>query len=212
MIIATSDHGMPFPRVKGQIYDDGFHVPMAARWGNKIKPGRVVTDFVTFPDLAPTLLEIAGVPADEQFTGESFVQQLLVGQTRDASMPSETTRCWAKSDTTSVEPTEICCRLAIRLAPFATIVSCTCEISSPIDGREAIPEFGLLNCDGSPTKSFLTNLSMGDDDYRFYEMSFGKRPAEELYDIRTGPRLRQQLGQGQSLRGNETAALGAASR
>ncbi len=28
---------------------------------------------------------------------------------------------------------------------------------------------------------------MGDDDYRFYLMSFGKRPAEELYDITEDP-------------------------
>ncbi len=61
IIIATSDHGMPFPRVKGQIYDDGFHVPFVVRWGDKNKAGRVVKDFITFPDLAPTLLDLAGV-------------------------------------------------------------------------------------------------------------------------------------------------------
>lgn len=27
MIVVTSDHGMPFPRIKGQIYEEGFHVP-----------------------------------------------------------------------------------------------------------------------------------------------------------------------------------------
>lgn len=29
LVIVTSDHGMPFPRVKGQIYEDGFHLPLA---------------------------------------------------------------------------------------------------------------------------------------------------------------------------------------
>ncbi len=77
LIIATSDHGMPFPRVKGQIYDDGFHIPFAVRWGDKVKPGRVVTDYITFPDLAPTLMDVAGVPAPEQMTGKSFLPQLL---------------------------------------------------------------------------------------------------------------------------------------
>ena len=42
LILVTSDHGMPFPRVKGQIYEAGFHMPMAIRWGRRVKPGRVV--------------------------------------------------------------------------------------------------------------------------------------------------------------------------
>ncbi len=61
LIIATSDHGMAFPRIKGQIYDEGFHIAFAARWGNKIKPGRVVDDFINFPDVAPTFMEVAGL-------------------------------------------------------------------------------------------------------------------------------------------------------
>ena len=62
LIIVTSDHGMPFPRVKGQIYEDGFHLPLAMRWGKGIKPGRVVEDFINVRDFAPTYLELAGLP------------------------------------------------------------------------------------------------------------------------------------------------------
>lgn len=32
LVVFTSDHGMPFPRVKGQIYEQGFHIPLAIRW------------------------------------------------------------------------------------------------------------------------------------------------------------------------------------
>ena len=32
IIIVTSDHGQPFPRVKGQVYEDGIHIPLAIRW------------------------------------------------------------------------------------------------------------------------------------------------------------------------------------
>ena len=66
----------PFPRVKGQIYDDGLHVPMVARWGNKMTPGRVVTDFVTFPDVAPTFLEAAGVELHPQMTEKASFRSL----------------------------------------------------------------------------------------------------------------------------------------
>ena len=49
------------------------------------------------------------------------------------------------------------------------------------------PQYDYLNCDGSPTKSYLTGLSAGDPDYRFFELAFGKRPAEELYDMQADP-------------------------
>ena len=49
------------------------------------------------------------------------------------------------------------------------------------------PKYGFSNTDGSPTKKYLTALSAADPDYRFFEMGFGKRPAEELYDIVADP-------------------------
>ena len=51
LIVVTADNGMPFPRVKGQIYEHDFHLPMAIRWGSSVKPGRVVDDFINFADL-----------------------------------------------------------------------------------------------------------------------------------------------------------------
>ena len=77
IVIFLADHGMPFPRVKGQIYDDGFHIPFAVRWGDRVQAGREVTDFITFPDLAPTVFAIAGLDPHDQFTGQSFLPQLL---------------------------------------------------------------------------------------------------------------------------------------
>src|SRR5262249_31718326 len=72
LILFTSDHGMPFPRVKGQLYDAGFHIPMAIRWGRRVAPGRVVEDFINIRDLAPTFLEVVGVAIPETMSGRSF--------------------------------------------------------------------------------------------------------------------------------------------
>jgi N-sulfoglucosamine sulfohydrolase len=186
LIIATSDHGMPFPRVKGQIYDDGFHVPFAARWTGKIKPGRVVTDFITFPDLAPTLMEIAGVPSPPQMTGQSFVKQLLssesgrIDPSRDHTLLGKERHDIGRTDGELLSvgyPAR-----AIRNDDFLYVRNFKAD-RWPVGD----PEYGLLNCDGSPTKSYLTDLSMGDDDYRFYKMSFGKRPDEQLYDMAKDP-------------------------
>ncbi len=186
LIIATSDHGMPFPRVKGQIYDDGFHIPFAARWGAKIKPGRTITDFVTFPDLAPTLLEVAGVPAHSQMTGKSFLPQLLakksgrVDAARDHTLLGKERHDIGRTDgrlRSVAYPAR-----ALRNDRFLYVRN-----FKPDRWPGGDPEYGLLNCDGSPTKSYLTELSMASPDYRFYEMAFGKRPAEELYDMAADP-------------------------
>lgn len=62
VVIATSDHGMPFPRVKGQAYQSSNHVPLAIMWKRGIRvAGRTVDDYVSFADLAPTLIELAGL-------------------------------------------------------------------------------------------------------------------------------------------------------
>lgn len=62
LVIVTSDHGMPFPRIKGQAYPFANRVPLAMRWPAGIRsPGRVLTDFVSFVDVGPTLLELAGL-------------------------------------------------------------------------------------------------------------------------------------------------------
>jgi N-sulfoglucosamine sulfohydrolase len=57
IIIVTSDQGMPFPRAKANLYEDGLHVPLAVRWGDTISGGRVVYDLVNLIDIMPTILE-----------------------------------------------------------------------------------------------------------------------------------------------------------
>ena len=73
IIVMTGDHGMPFPRCKANLYDSGARVPMAVRWPKTIKPGRVVTDFVSTTDLGPTFLEAAGVKIPAAMTGKSWM-------------------------------------------------------------------------------------------------------------------------------------------
>ena len=186
LIIATSDHGMPFPRVKGQIYDDGFHVPFVVRWGNKVKPGRTVTDFITFPDLGPTLLELAGLDPHPQMKGKSFVKQLLsdgsgrIDSSRDHTLLGKERHDIGRTDGDQLSvayPSR-----AIRTDRYLYVRN-----FKPSRWPGGDPKYGLLNCDASPTKSNLTNLKSSDPDYPFYEMSFGKRPSQELYDINADP-------------------------
>ena len=74
IVVVTSDHGMPFPRAKASLYDDGSRVPLAIRWPRGIRnPGRTVEAFVNLSDLAPTFLQTVGLDAPKMMTARSLV-------------------------------------------------------------------------------------------------------------------------------------------
>jgi N-sulfoglucosamine sulfohydrolase len=82
IVVMTSDNGMPFPRCKANLYDCGVRVPLVVRWPERFAAGRRVQAFASLTDLAPTLLELAGVPAPAATTGRSLVP--LLGPSVDA--------------------------------------------------------------------------------------------------------------------------------
>lgn len=81
LIVVTSDNGMPFPGAKGNAYEAGVRVPMAACWGDKIKKGLLVNDLISHIDLAPTFLDAASLGGYEEIEGKSFLDLLLNRQT-----------------------------------------------------------------------------------------------------------------------------------
>ncbi|CAA6676270.1 MULTISPECIES: sulfatase [unclassified Lentimonas] len=186
LIIVTSDHGMPFPRIKGQIYEEGVHVPMVAYWKGVIQPGRVIEDFVNFPDVAPTFLEAVGYELHPQMTGKSFLDVLRapesgqIDPTRDHVLLGKERH---DTGTASEDGTDLSFPVrAIRTKEFLYVHNIKPDL-----WPAGNPEYGWRNTDNSPTKSYLTNLKPGDAEYSFYEMSFGKRAEEELYQIQKDP-------------------------
>lgn len=78
VIVFLSDNGMPFPRAKGTLYDSGIQTPLIFMWRNKIKKNVVHHNgLISTIDLAPTLLELAGVKMKEEVYGESFAPLLF---------------------------------------------------------------------------------------------------------------------------------------
>ena len=73
IVFFFSDHGRGLPRAKRWIYDSGIHVPLLARWPGRIRPGTVRDDLVSFLDLAPTLLSLAGVEIPRHLQGQPFL-------------------------------------------------------------------------------------------------------------------------------------------
>src|SRR6266571_5215677 len=80
LIVVTSDNGFPFPRGKATCYDAGTRMPLAIRWPARVKAARVVDDFISLTDLAPTFLEAAGLKPLPEMTGRSLVPLLTSGK------------------------------------------------------------------------------------------------------------------------------------
>ncbi|MFC1734660.1 sulfatase-like hydrolase/transferase [Candidatus Hydrogenedentota bacterium] len=73
IVFYYSDHGVGLPRGKRSVYDSGMRVPMIVRWPGHIKPGTVTDDLISFVDLAPTVLSLAGVSIPDHMRGRPFL-------------------------------------------------------------------------------------------------------------------------------------------
>jgi len=62
---------------KGNLYEGGLRIPMIVRWPGRIKAGAVSDHLWYFPDVMPTLAELAGVEPPDNIDGISIVPTLL---------------------------------------------------------------------------------------------------------------------------------------
>lgn len=194
IIVMTGDHGMPFPRCKSNNYDSGARVPLAIRWGSKIKnPGRVLDDFISTCDLAPTFLEIAGVTVPEVMTGRSFENLLedpgegiVDKKYRSYVLHGKERHVPGQEEHMGGYPVR-----AIRNHDFLYIRNFKPErwpSGTPNYKKAKIPYCWLGDCDNGPTKTYMVDNKDKDKHHRMlYELAFGLRPAEELYDCKKDP-------------------------
>lgn len=184
IVIVTSDHGMPFPRVKGNAYAFANHVPFAVRWPcGIVKPGRTVDDFVSFVDLAPTFMEIAGVKWAETGMAPTAGRSLMELFRSDAKVAARDHVLIGRERTDIGRPHD-------EGYPIRGIIKgddVYVENFEPARWPAGNPETGYLDCDGGATKTFILEAHRRDPTNAFWEVCFGKRPAEERYDLRRDP-------------------------
>lgn len=207
LIVISGDHGIPgFPRSKANLYDIGTQVTLAARWPGKIQAGKVIHDFVNLMNLAPTFLEAAGeIPPDR------MVESLLPLMTAPSSDDSDSDLGYVitgreRHVALSQQDGKPYPSRAIRTRDFLYIRNFAPDrwpsghpgelIDTDIIDPERMAELGKYggmassvyrDLDGGPTKVWLlTNRSETDVKAKF-DLCFGKRPAEELYDLRVDP-------------------------
>jgi arylsulfatase A-like enzyme len=201
LVVISGDHGMPgVPGGKCNLYDHGVAVALIVR-GPGIKPGRVVDDFVNLMDLAPTFLEAGGLKPPAVMTGRSFMNVLH----SDNSGQIDPGRTWVVTGrerhvAEAREGNLPYPHRALRTKEFLYIRNFAPDrwpMGSPkFTSQSDMPSITALerdtfvafaDMDASPTKAWLVHQYGGEDWEWHYNYAFGKRPAEELYDLHKDP-------------------------
>ena len=178
IVVVTSDNGMPWSRAKANLYEYGVHVPLAIQWRASVPGRRTVTSPVSVIDLAPTYLEAAGLALPEGMSGRSLLPVLespksgWVDESRDfVVLGKERHTPWVRVDDVGY-PSR-----AIRTDRYLYIRNLE---------PDRWPEGDTFYC-GGPSSSRTLYLERREEltMQRYIRLAWAKRPAEELYDVRT---------------------------
>jgi uncharacterized sulfatase len=203
LVVVSGDHGMPgVPSGKCNLYDHGVAVALAVRVPGG-KGGRVIDDFVCLPDLAPTFMEVGGIKPPDGLYGRSLVSLLRSGRSGQV----EAERTWvitgrerhvdtAREGNLPYPMRSLRTRDFVYVRNFApdrwpmgTAGAALTREALESGALENNTRIGFADMDASPTKSWLI-AHRDDQPWKWhYEFAFGKRPAEELYDLRKDPYL-----------------------
>jgi arylsulfatase A-like enzyme len=187
IVVVTSDNGMPFPHCKGYAYHHSNHLPLAIMWPRGItNPNRVVDDHVSFIDLAPTFLDVAGIAQGESgmapITGRSLTE-IFRSVESGRVIPERDHVLLAKERNDVGRPND-------HGYPIRGIVKngmLYLHNFEPDRGPGGVAETGYKDTDASPTKTAVLATEKVSELKHFFDASFGKLPADQLFDLHKDP-------------------------
>jgi N-sulfoglucosamine sulfohydrolase len=175
LVVMTSDNGWQMPRGLAGCYDLGVRIPLAMRLPGLVPAGQNRKDFVALEDLAPTFLAAAGVPRLAAMTGRNLL---------DTKTPRRAEIYLERERHANVRRGDLSYPVrGVRTPEYLYLWNLEPE-RWPAGDPEfywAVGEYG--DVDTSLTKQHL--LSHKPQPY--FQLCFGKRPAEELYDLKQDP-------------------------
>ena len=203
LIVVSGDHGIPgFPRAKTNLYNLGTEVAMAVRWPEVISSGRTINDFVNLMDLAPTFLEAAGVEEPEDMTANSLLPLLKSNVSGRVDSERSFVVTGRERHNLAREGGLPYPQRAIRTDDFLYIYNFEPDRwpvgdpeglddpnTTPPPRQEILTNYHSVyaDIDKSPTKAWMIYNRAKKDVHPLFELGFGKRPQEELYDLRSDP-------------------------
>ena len=193
LVVVTSDNGMPFPHDKGYAYDNSDHLPLAIMWKRGIaKPGRCVDDYVSFIDFAPTFLEVAGLPQNQTgmapIAGRSLTE-IFASPKSGQVIPARDHILIGKERTDTGRPHDEGYPIRGILKGGMLYVH-NFEIERWPGGN---PETGYKDTDEGPTKTAVLKTESVPAQKHFWELCFGKLPADQLFDVTRDPECTTNL-------------------
>jgi arylsulfatase A-like enzyme len=201
VVAVSGDHGPPgFPSGKCNLYDFGVGVALVAM-GPGIPGGRVVDDFVNLMDLAPTFLELGAVERPAVMTGHSIVPVLksekagqidpertwvVTGRERHVAHAREGNLPYPQRALRTREFLYIR-NFAPDRWPMGSPRGITADSAPKAEEIIGNTFTTFADMDLSPTKAWLVEHRNDPTWQRYYDLAFARRPAEELYDLRSDP-------------------------
>jgi N-sulfoglucosamine sulfohydrolase len=208
LIIVTADQGKPFPRSKVNLYDSGLRVPLAVSWPERIKPGREVYDLISLADIAPTLLELTGISPEpmKPMSAKSFADILFseesgyVDPTRKAVYGGRERHASARWANLGYPQRSVRTHDYLYIRNFTperwpagapqSLMRNNPQQTHPMHGLDEDGRFtghGYHDIDDSPTKAYLIENMHTPEGFYYYDLSMGKRPEHELFDVKNDP-------------------------
>lgn len=184
MMIYTSDNGWQMPRGLANCYDAGTRIPMAVRWGDRLEAGKETDAFVSLTDFGPTFLDLAGADTPDEMTGASFAD-ILLGEESSAERDSVFLE---RERHANVRVGNLSYPMrSIRTRNFLYIWNLRPDRwpAGDPDAWYSVGDFG--DVDNSWAKEHIVEHRDDPKIRPYFELSFAKRPAEELYDLRKDP-------------------------
>jgi N-sulfoglucosamine sulfohydrolase len=201
LVVISGDHGMPgVPSGKCNLYDHGVSVALIIRLPGG-KAGRIVEDYTCLPDLAPTFMEIGGLQPPKGLYGRSLLP-ILKSEKSGQIDPTRTTVITGRERHVAAAREGLLPypMRALRTPEFVYIRNFAPDrwpLGAPghiteneTPSQQALEHntfIGFADMDASPTKAWLVQHRTASEGKWFYNVAFGKRPAEELYDVRRDP-------------------------
>jgi N-sulfoglucosamine sulfohydrolase len=173
LVIMTGDNGWQMPRGLANCYDSGVRIPLALRLPGHIRKGQIRHDFASIYDLCPTILEAAGVPVPGGLDGRSLFSsfrrnEIFLERERHANVRKGNLSYPIRG---------------IRTADFLYLRNL-----EPDRWPAGDPEFYWAvgpygDVDNCRSKEYLLEAKP----QPYFDLCFGKRPPEELFDLRKDP-------------------------
>ncbi len=189
LVVVSGDHGAPgFPRGKTNLYDFGAQVPLLMRLPGKITAGRQIEAPVSLLDLAPTFLRAAGLKPSPDMNGQNLLPALAAGgdtsKLRGWVIVGRETHVNTAREGNLPYP-----QRALRTRDHLYVVNFKPDrwpvATPPLNAADTGKR--RMDIDFGPTRSWFVAREGDARIEELWQLGFGLRPEEEMYDLSKDP-------------------------